>query len=86
MTASILNKHIANTLTFILRNPSIFFSEADIQALFYENLKGSNNKYLTPDYIFEFGTDKSAKSLETLKDHSRKDIEKLQYANKLGYL
>jgi len=140
-------------LTFILKNPAVFFSEADIQALFYErlreldelkllydtgcsiglnqyenesdkkyqtyaihreyglnngkssrvdlallnpedissiadpiNLKDANNKYLTPDYIFEFGTDKSAKSCKSFYRHLLKDTEKLKFAKKRGYL
>jgi hypothetical protein len=152
MKKQLINK-IANILTFVLKNPAIFFSEADIQGLFYEklkeledlnllydtgcsiglnkhgkesdkkyqtyaihreyglndgkssrvdlallnpgdiqnivdpiNLKDSNNKYLSPDYIFEFGTDKSAKSSKSFYKHLLKDIEKLKFANKRGYL
>jgi len=148
-----VNSKIAETLDFILKNPSIFFSEADIQAIFYEkfreleklnklydtgcsiglnqygeesdkkyptyaihreyglnnnknnrldlaifdphyihsivdpiNLKNNDNKYLTPDYIFEFGTDKSAKSCKNFYKHLLKDTEKLKFAKKKGYL
>ena len=153
MTENRLNQSIANISAFILRNPSCFFSEADIQAIFYDklkeleelnlfydtgcsiglnqyreasekkyqtysihreyglnngkssrvdlailnpkdiphivdpiNLKDANNDYLKPDFIFEFGTEKSAKSSETLENHLRKDVEKLGYAEKRGYL
>jgi hypothetical protein len=148
-----VNSKTAETLAFVLRNPAIFFSEADIQALFYEklrelkdfnslhdtectiglnqkkkesdkkyqtyaihreyglnngkssrvdlailnpndissivdpiNLKDGNNKYLNPDYIFEFGTDKSAKSCKNFYRHLLKDSEKLKFAYKRGFL
>lgn len=34
-----INEEIAKTLVFIMKNPAIFFSEADLQSIFYENLK-----------------------------------------------
>jgi hypothetical protein len=158
---------IAETLDYILKNPAIFFSEADVQAIFWSRLMtdpalnlhklydtsctiGLNNKkipskskykttllhreygtnfkskarvdmvifdpievgqiidpinlkkydscgtnqpvknrkkiYLTPDYIFEFGTDKSAGSNKDLAAHIKKDLEKLHHARKRGYL
>ena len=144
---------LAEILEFVVKHPAIFFSEADIQAFFYEKLKtidglnklyptassiGLNNKgelskktyetfaihreygvnkmpnsrvdiaifnpdsistitdpinlkngkgeYLTPDYIFEFGTEKSAGSLSNLTKHLTNDIKKLEKANEMGFL
>jgi len=148
-----INEKIAEGLDFILKNPAIFFSEADIQSIFYENLKNinglnklhhtgctiglnqygeessqkyqtyaihreyglndnknsrvdlaifnpddiakiqdpvnlkdSDNKYLEPDYIFEFGTEKSAQSSDNLFKHIDNDIEKLNKARKGSFL
>ena len=50
------------------------------------NLKDANNDYLKPDFIFEFGTDKSAKSCKSFYRHLLKDTEKLKFAKKRGYL
>ena len=151
---NIINDCIVSTLEFILRNPAAFFSEADIQAIFYHNLsqlspfdqlfdtgctigsKGKNiskktyktflihreyglniknrpksradivilnkddiskikdpinlktedNGYLEPDYIFEFGTDKSASSSSKLSEHLNNDLNKLKKAKIMGYL
>ena len=49
------------------------------------NLKDATG-YLTPDYIFEFGTEKSAGCLENLIQHSANDLKKLTAASKCGFL
>ncbi len=152
---------IADTLDYILKNPAIFFSEGDVQAIFYARMMadpdlnlgklydidcsiglnnsgkpsdtnykttllhreyGTNHRpnsridlvifnpddvrhiidpinlkrddpnntnkqiYLSPDYMFEFGTDKSAGSNKVLKTHIVNDLEKLDNAEKQGYL
>ena len=142
---------VAITLEFILKNPLIFFSEADIQAIFYQKLteskelkklfetnvslgmKGESlskkhyktllvhreyglndmpnsradlvifsqknvkqitdpinlkiqNEYITPDYVFEFGTEKSASSLSNLAEHICNDLEKLRKASITAFL
>jgi hypothetical protein len=159
-----LKRTIAETLEYILLNPAIFFSEADVQSIFYHRLMEStdlglknlydtgctiglnkNNehsqtkykttlmhreyglncypkarvdlvilnpsdigsivdpvnlraecfdnesskmrlKYLEPDYIFEFGTDKSAGSDKSLDEHVENDLKKLNEAKKMGFL
>lgn len=49
------------------------------------NLK-DNRKYLTPKYIFEFGTEKSAGVLKTYKEHIEKDFNKLLKSKDKGFL
>lgn len=164
MDESALKQTIAETLEYILLNPSVFFSESDVQSIFYHRLMecpnlglknlydtgctiglnlnnepskakykttlmhreyglfGHSNarvdlailnpsdigsiidpinlraeyfsndekkpelRYLDPDYIFEFGTEKSAGSIDTLEAHLINDIGKLSAAKKMGFL
>lgn len=164
MDTTALKKTIAETLAYLLQNPSVFFSEADVQCIFYHrllenpelglkelydtgcsigrNLKNEPSKtkykttlmhreyglfghpnarvdlailnpsdietiidpinlraeyyneekskkefrYLGPDYIFEFGTDKSAGSDKSLDEHVDNDLKKLSEAKKMGFL
>lgn len=49
------------------------------------NLK-KDEKWLQPDYIFEFGTEKSAGSEESFGEHLLGDLLKVSEASKLGYI
>ena len=49
------------------------------------NLK-VNKKWIEPDYIFEFGTEKAAGSESDFKDHLNNDIEKIKKSKKKGYV
>jgi hypothetical protein len=49
------------------------------------NLK-SKGEWLTPDYIFEFGTEKSANSVEDFAKHLKNDLCKVAEASEQGYL
>jgi len=49
------------------------------------NLK-DGQKYLTPKYIFEFGTEKSAGVLKTYKKHLENDFKKLSKSKDKGFL
>ncbi len=42
--------------------------------------------WIVPDYIFEFGTEKSAKSADDFKTHLEGDIEKVNKSKKRGYI
>jgi len=42
--------------------------------------------WITPDYIFEFGTEKAANSEEEFRMHLGNDIEKANTCNKKGYV
>ncbi len=46
----------------------------------------AGGKWLTPDYILEFGTEKSAGSHKDLKKHVKNDLKKISEAKKMGYL
>lgn len=43
-------------------------------------------KWIVPDYIFEFGTEKAAGSETVFKEHLENDIEKACKSNKRGYI
>jgi hypothetical protein len=59
------------------RSDIVIFDEQDVKTIDDPiNLK-NDNKYLTPKYIFEFGTDKSAGSEKVYKKHLEGDFEKL---------
>lgn len=70
------------------------FSRSDIVILNPSDVKGiddpinlrRDNKWLIPDYVFEFGTEKSAGSVSVLKKHIKNDIKKVANATKQGYL
>jgi hypothetical protein len=49
------------------------------------NLK-VNNKWIEPDYIFEFGTEKSAGSESVFEKHLNNDIKKIKKSKKKGYV
>jgi len=49
------------------------------------NLKHGGN-WLVPDYIFEFGTEKAAKSETVFKEHLESDINKVSRSKKKGYV
>lgn len=49
------------------------------------NLK-QGDEWLTPEYIFEFGTEKSATSVTTFFEHLKNDFKKIVEASKQGYL
>lgn len=49
------------------------------------NLK-VNKKWIEPDYIFEFGTEKSAGSERIFREHLKNDIKKTKKSNKKGYV
>ncbi|MDA3871772.1 MAG: hypothetical protein PF551_05405 [Candidatus Marinimicrobia bacterium] len=44
------------------------------------------NRWLTPDYIFEFGTEKSANSIKVFKTHLKNDLKKISKSKKMGYI
>jgi hypothetical protein len=46
----------------------------------------NGNQWLKPDYIFEFGTEKSASSETTFKKHLKNDLKKVAEAAECGYL
>ena len=46
----------------------------------------SNGDWLPPDYIIEFGTEKSAKSKESFQKHLNNDIKKAKNGEKKGYV
>ncbi|MDD2666280.1 MAG: hypothetical protein PHD13_02445 [Methanocellales archaeon] len=49
------------------------------------NLK-VNERWIEPDYIFEFGTEKAARSEDIFKKHLNSDIKKTKKARKKGYV
>lgn len=49
------------------------------------NLK-VNKKWIEPDYIFEFGTEKAAGSERIFKEHLNSDIKKVNKSKKKGYV
>ena len=49
------------------------------------NLK-VNKKWIEPDYIFEFGTEKSAGSERIFREHLNNDIKKTKKSKKKGYV
>ena len=72
------------------RNDIVIFDEKDIKSIDDpENLKRTiekKKKYLEPKYIFEFGTEKSAKSKEKYEEHLKGDFEKLSKIKNKGFL
>ena len=59
------------------RSDIVIFDEQDVESIDDPiNLK-NDKEYLTPKYIFEFGTDKSAGSDKVYKKHLEGDFEKL---------
>ncbi len=69
------------------RTDLVIFNENDIKSITHPlDLKKEDNSYLKPDYIFEFGTEKSAGSATNFKDHIENDLKKLETAAKRGFL
>ena len=69
------------------RSDVVIFNPGDVPAITDPiNLKTQAKRYLTPDYVFEFGTEKSGSSIKTLKKHLKQDLEKTGIANKRGYV
>jgi hypothetical protein len=50
-----------------------------------DDLQGNKN-WIIPDYILEFGTEKSAKSAEKFKEHIEKDLAKIANSKVNGFL
>jgi hypothetical protein len=64
----------------------VIFNEKDVNKIDDPiNLK-SNGVYLDPDFIIEFGTEKSASSIAKLEEHLDKDLEKIAKAKTMGFL
>jgi hypothetical protein len=71
------------------RSDIVVFDEKDISNIIDPiNLKTgkSKNDYLQPQYIFEFGTEKSAGSVSLFEEHMNGDIEKSSHSKKFGYI
>ena len=49
------------------------------------NLK-NGKKYLTPEYVFEFGTEKSASAIKNYEKHLKGDLKKLSKIENKGFL
>lgn len=65
----------------------VIFNEHDIKSITHPlDLKKEDNSYLEPDYIFEFGTEKSAGSADVFGAHIENDLKKLMTANKRGFI
>ena len=66
------------------RSDIVIFDEEDVKKINDpKNLKDNHN-YLTPKYIFEFGTEKSASSNEVYRRHLKHDFKKLSQCKKEG--
>jgi hypothetical protein len=59
----------------------VIFSENDVKKIDDLNLK-IGNKYITPEFAFELGTEKTA----NIRKHLVNDIDKLNNVNKTGYI
>ncbi len=66
------------------RSDIVIFDEEDVKKISDpKNLKGKHG-YLTPKYIFEFGTEKSGSSNEVYREHLKTDFKKLSQCKKEG--
>jgi len=82
-----LNKDEEKSIQGRMRVDIAIFNESEVNDIIHPiNLKKKGGKYMTPDYIFEFGTEKSASSIEALKDHVANDLTKLSGAKNRGFL
>ena len=71
------------------RSDIVIFDEKDISDIIDPiNLKTgkTKNDYLQPQFILEFGTEKSAGSASLFESHLTGDIEKASYSKKFGYI
>ena len=68
------------------RSDIVVFDRSDVATINDPiNLK-ADGAYLRPSYIFEFGTEKAAGTLEKFDEHMRSDLRKLSGAREAGYL
>jgi len=68
------------------RSDLVILSKEDVKLIDDPmNLK-HNKEWLTPDYIFEFGTEKAAGSERIFKKHLNSDIKKIEKSRKKGYV
>ena len=68
------------------RSDIVIFDDKEIENINDPiNLK-NKKEYLTPKYIFEFGTEKSAGSVNAYKKHLENDFEKLSHCSGEGFL
>jgi hypothetical protein len=68
------------------RSDIVIFDPSDVAVIDDPiNLK-AGRKYLKPSYIFEFGTEKAAGTVEKFEEHMRSDLRKLSGAREAGYL
>jgi hypothetical protein len=71
------------------RSDLVIFDDEDIEKIIDPiNLKKgkSKNDYLTPNIIIEFGTEKSAGSVNNFESHIKGDLTKTNLAKQLGYI
>jgi len=59
----------------------VIFSKEDVEKIDNQNLK-TGNKYITPEFAFELGTEKTL----NIKEHLDNDINKLKNVKKTGYI
>jgi len=68
------------------RSDIVIFDEQGVNSIDDPiNLK-NGKKYLTPEYVFEFGTEKSASAIKNYEKHLKGDLKKLSKIENKGFL
>ncbi len=82
----LLHKEYGHTSSAYSRSDFVILNKSDVEQIDDPiNLK-RKKAWLVPDYIFEFGTEKSAGSVNTFKQHLNNDLKKTATAKVQGYL
>jgi len=68
------------------RSDIVILNENDVKEITNPLDLKIGNKWIQPDYIFEFGTEKSAGSKDDFKKHIKKDLKKISNSKVKGYL
>lgn len=68
------------------RSDIVILNPAEIKTIDHPTDLKQGNHWLKPDYIFEFGTEKSANSADVFGVHLRGDLVKVDKAQKQGYI
>jgi hypothetical protein len=88
LTTAIHREYGVNGIDYA-RSDLVLFNPDDIKKITDPiNLKTGRGKddYLRPEYVFEFGTEKSAGSVNLFKSHIKRDIGKAELAGNRGYV
>jgi len=82
----LMHKEYGHRCLAYSRSDIVILNEKDIELIDDPIDLKYNKEWLIPDYIFEFGTEKSASRADDFEKHLKNDFKKIAYARKRGYL